>query len=103
MNKYYGYYENNLNTVNITMKKETYKKTDSGKSWKSRPETIETETITADFYKNYVDSTPFFNSFGYGASCRAYKGYCMAGYIPVKVITISPFQEKKIVATFQFN
>ena len=103
MNKYYGFFENDLNMVTISMKKETYLKTTSGKSWKSKPETVENETISADFYKNYVDSVPFFNNFGYGASCRAYKGYCMAGYIPVKVVTISPQQEKKIVTTFYFN
>lgn len=100
MNKYYY---GNLNSVNIEMKKETFIKTTSGRSWKSKPETTETETITADFYKNYIESVPFFNNFGYGASCRAYKGYCVAGYIPLKVVTVSPNQEKKIVATFYFK
>ena len=97
------YYYNNLNSVNIEMKKETFIKTASGRSWKSKPETSETETITADFYKNYIESVPFFNNFGYGASCRAYSGYCVAGYIPLKVVTVSPNQEKKIVATFCFK
>lgn len=101
MNKYYGFFESNLNAVKISMKKETFNKTTSGRSWKSKPETTETETITAEFYKNYIDSIPFFNNFGIGYGCRAYKGYCIAGYIPVKVVTTSP--DKKIVATFYFE
>lgn len=96
-------YTNNLNTVTITKKVEKYLRTESGKSWKSKPESVETEVVSAEHYINYVESVPFFNNFGYGASCRAYNGYTCAGYIPVKITSISPMRETKLVATFTFS
>lgn len=89
--------------VTIEKTTKTFSRTESGKSWKAKPDTIEKETVSAQFYTNYVDSVSFFNNYGYGASCRAYKGYCKAGFIPVKVTTVSPFRETKIVTTFDFK
>lgn len=95
MENYFGY--------RITMRKETYTRTKSGKSWKTKPDTIETETVSKEFYDNYIGSCTFFNNFGYGASCRKYYGYSYIGYIPINVVTVSPYREKKIVAWFKFS
>ncbi len=93
-----------FNGYNCKILKETqvYTRTASGKSWKSRPETVESETVDREHYINYVESIPFFNNWGNGASCRAVWNYTAAGYIPVKVTTVSPYQEEKHVTRFRF-
>ena len=80
----------------------TYSRTESGKSWKSKPDEIEREIQKPEWYENYITSIPFFNNFGYGASCRGRYSYTMAGYIPTEVVSISPGQTTKKVATFEF-
>jgi hypothetical protein len=90
------------NSCIITHIKEIYHKTSSGKSWKSKPDTTETTTATAEFYTNYVNSIPFFNGF-MGGTCRAEKSYTPAGYIPVKITTISPDRTEKHCDHFYFK
>lgn len=90
-------------SVIIKRRMEIYLKTKSGKNWKNKPEMVKEEIITEKFYNNFIDSIPFFNRFGEGASCRGYKGYTYIGYKPIKVITVSPGKEKKIVDTFTFE
>lgn len=80
----------------------TYSRTASGKSWKSKPDEIECEIQKPEWYENYITSIPFFNNFGYGASCRGQYSYTMAGYIPTEVTSISPGQTTKKVAEFEF-
>lgn len=81
---------------------EKYSRTVSGKSWKSKPDEIENEIISPEYYQNYITSIPFFNNFGYGAYCRAAFSYNEPGYLPTTVITVSPFQDTKIIAQFWF-
>lgn len=80
-----------------------YTRTASGKSWKSKPEYVEEEIVSADHYTNYIQSIPFFNNYGYSAYCRAEHNYTAAGYLPTKVTSVSPFQEVKLVAEFRFE
>ena len=87
----------------ITKVTNTYKRTESNRSWKVNPETTETEMVTAEYYTNYITACPFFNNFGDGATCRAFCSYTQAGYLPVRVVTVSPYREKKIVTTFSFT
>ena len=87
----------------ITMQKTVYVRTESGKSWKKKPVSVEKKVIDRRFYENYINSVHFFNNFGYGSSCRAYYGYTYAGYIPVSVVTISPFKEERHVVRFSFE
>ena len=88
----------------IMKREELYTRTESGKSWKSKPDAVKTEQIDLKHYNNYVQSIAFFNSFfGYGAYCRAYEGYTVAGYIPVKVVTVNPGQDKKFICYFSFS
>ena len=91
------------NNVVITFKKQTFSRTDSGKSWKKNADTVETETVSNEFYSNYINSVSFFNNFGGFASCRAYYGYTYAGYIPVYVSTVSYDGKTKIKARFSFK
>jgi hypothetical protein len=80
----------------------TYHRTDSGKSWRSKPTETEREIVSAENYTNYITAVPFFNSWGNGASCRASHTYEIAGYLPTRVTTVSPYGEVKKVATFSF-
>lgn len=80
----------------------TYKRTDSKKSWKSNPETVEQEIVTPTHYTNYITAIPFFNNFGFGAYCRAKFTYNMPGFLPTIITTVSPEQETKIITTFEF-
>ena len=91
------------NNFVITFTKKSYSLTGSGHYWKNVPDSIESETVTPEFYRNYIQSIPFFANFGGRASCRAYRNYTAAGYIPVKVVTVSYDGCKKIVAEFSFR
>lgn len=42
---------------------ETFSRTASGKSWKSRPDEVENEIVPPKYYENYVTAIPFFNNF----------------------------------------
>ena len=85
----------------ICKRTETYSCTKSGR-WRKNPEEVTIETVSAEHYTNYVTAVPFFNNFGNGAYCRAYWNYCMAGYLPTEIITVSPGRDTKIVTYFTF-
>ena len=93
-------YDNENYLIFRTIKK--YSRTTSGKSWKSKPDEIENEIISPEYYQNYITSIPFFNNFGYGAYCRAAFSYNEPGYLPTTVTTVSPFRDTKIIANFWF-
>ena len=89
--------------VIITLTKKEYSRTASGKSWKTKPDAENVENVAAAFYTNYIKSVPFFNNFGGGAYCRAQYNYTPAGYLPTTITTVSPEQNRKIVAVFTFK
>lgn len=89
--------------VIVTKKVEKFTRTASGKSFRSKPLEVTEELITPKQYENYVTAIPFFNSYGYGASCRAVLGYTKCGYIPTRITSVSPGREVKLVATFRFD
>lgn len=81
---------------------ETFSRTASGKSWKSKPDEIENEIIKPEHYTNYITAIPFFNNWGDGAYCRAAFTYNAPGYLPTTVTTVSPYRTTKKVACFWF-
>lgn len=80
----------------IQKRTETYTRTASGKSWKSKPEKTTTEQVTREFYLNCVNATRFFGSFP-GATARNIFGYTAAGYIPVRTVRVNPDRTRKII------
>ena len=48
--------------------------------------------IDDSFYNNIISSAPWFNAWS-GGSCRCYCRYTFVGYVPYKVLTVSPFEE----------
>jgi hypothetical protein len=87
-----------LENMCIIMVKETYSKTESGKSWKRKPDEIETKKVTAEFYYNSCDSIPFFKNIG--GSEKAYFEYTMAGYLVTNIVSVSPDFTTKINRRF---
>lgn len=81
---------------------ETYTRTESGKSWKAKPDDIEKNVFKPINYTYYIQSIPFFNNFGGGASCRAAYSHVTPGYLPTRVTSVSPYRESKKVACFEF-
>lgn len=80
------------------MKVETYKRTESGKSWKSKPVSTERTEISEEQYNNIINSVSFFRSLG--GSERITKGYTCEGYIPVRLTSINPDKTKKVIRYF---
>lgn len=80
----------------------TYSRTESGKSWKAKPDDIEKNVYKPTNYTYYIQAIPFFNNFGGGASCRATYSNVTPGYLPTRVTSISPDREIKKVAIFEF-
>lgn len=82
----------------ITEEKTHYtRNTDKGR-WKETEK--ETETISAEYYMNIIEATPFFKRCG---SEKVYKGYSLIGYIPLEIVSISPCKTEKIVRKFYFT
>ncbi|MFR2570164.1 MAG: hypothetical protein ACLS90_00360 [Clostridia bacterium] len=83
-----------LEGYKIVLTKEEYKK-EGRKNFPKNPLEITVEEITTEEYDNIFSSINFFKSLG-GIE-RTYKSYTLAGYIPTKLISVSPNKEIKIV------
>ena len=83
-----------LEGYKIILTKEEYKK-EGRKNFSKNPSEITTEEITTEEYDNIFSSIDFFKSLG--GSERIYKNYTLAGYIPTKLVSISPDKEIKII------
>lgn len=84
----------NLKGYKIILTKETYKK-EGRKNFPKNPLETTTEEITTEEYDNIFSSIDFFKSLG--GTEKIYKTYTLAGYIPTKLVSISPNKETKIV------
>ena len=77
----------------------TYKKTESGKSWRTKASEVKITTIDQETYNNIFskETQRFFRSLG--GYERATKSYTVAGYIVTSLTSISPDETTKIVRT----
>ena len=82
---------------NIKMVEKRYYK--EGKSWKLSE--VTEENITKENYLNIINSVKFFRNLG--GFERLTNGYTYAGYIPVKLNSISPDKQEKIIRSFEFS
>lgn len=89
------------NNLIIKHTKKMYAATPGG-YFQKKPYKEYTETVNGVFYENFIKSVSFFNGFG-GGTCRAYWNYTSAGYIPDRVVTISPDRSVKHIDTFTFK
>ena len=87
----------------ITLTTSVYSRTDSGKSWRSKPDAIETETVTPQQVENLTndDTMRFFRRLGgYERLERSYTAY---GFLPWLLTSISPDREIKKVREFSYT
>lgn len=59
-----------------------------------------TEDMTSDYYLNCVTAIPFFRNLG--GSERVEMGYCVRGYLPLQISSISPDETAKVKRIFKF-
>ena len=83
-----------LEGYKIILTKEEYRK-EGRKNFSKNPSETTTREITTKEYDNIFSSIDFFKSLG--GSERIYKNYTVAGYIPTKLVSISPDKEIKII------
>ena len=57
------------------------------------------EDVTPAYYFNTVDAIPFFKALG--GSERVSCGYCVRGYVPLEISSISPDKTMKTVREFK--
>ena len=60
-----------------------------------------TKEIDEQHYKNIIESCPFFRRLG--GSETITRAYTSKGYVPVKLTSISPDRQTKIVREFKFT
>jgi hypothetical protein len=84
--------------INYTL--ETYDRTESGKSWKSKPESTETGVYNREQYQNCTgdDTLRFFRRLG--GSETVVRSYTSQGFIPVRITSCDPSGTIKKVRTF---
>ena len=83
-----------LEGYKLTLTKEEYKK-EGRKNFPKNPLEVTTEEITTEEYDNIFSSINFFKTLG--GTERSYKTYTVAGYIPTRLISISPDKEIKVI------
>lgn len=101
---YYGICENDnykFESCIITLTTIKYEKTESGKNWRSKPTSEETEIIKFKNYFNYLSSVQFFKNLG--GYEKVEKNYTIEGYIPTQITSISPDKTEKIIYKFKFE
>lgn len=79
-----------LEGYKITLTKETYKK----EGRKNFPKKY--SEITTEEYEKIFSSTNFFIEI-LGGTERVYKSYTIAGYIPTRLVSVSPNKETKVI------
>lgn len=84
-----------LEGYKLTLTKEEYRK-EGRKNFPKNPLEVTTEEITTEEYEKIFSSTNFFVEI-LGGTERIYKSYTLAGYIPTKLVSVSPNKEIKIV------
>ena len=87
----------------ITMITQDYYRTESGKSWQSKPTDSETEVISREQYHNITndDTLRFFRRLG--GSEYPIRCYTQHGYIIVQLNSCNPDRSLKRVRTFEFD
>ena len=103
--EFYNVRENEKETYNrlykIIMTETRISKTESKKSWKRKADSEEVKEIDFQNYFNYLSSVQFFKNLG--GTERITKSYTISGYIPTKLISISPNKDIKIIREFKIT
>lgn len=84
-----------LEGYKLTLTKEEYRK-EGRKNFPKNPLEITVEEITTEEYDKIFSSVDFFIE-TFGGTERIYKSYTLAGYIPTKLVSVSPNEEIKVI------
>ena len=84
----------------MKMKTEIYSRTDSGKSWKSQPDSVETEEIDDRQHDLLGDKKTMSWFRRLGGSETATYGYFSTGYKLARLVSCNPDRTTKKVRTF---
>lgn len=90
-------YDYNFEGYEVREVKEEYSK--KGTKWVLK--NTEEKTINSNNYNNVFNSITFFKNLG--GSERVYKNYTYVGYIPTKLISISPNKQTKTIRVYEFS
>ena len=90
-------YDYNFERYEVKEVKEEYIK--KGSKWVL--ENTEEKIITSDNYNNVFNSVQWFKNLG--GSEKVYKNDTCAGYIPTKLVSISPDKQIKIIRVYEFS
>lgn len=85
----------------IELTREEYTRTESGKSWRSKPDSSRVEIIQDKHYNNYIDSMKSMRRLG--GSETAQRSYSAHGYNVYRLTSISPERDTKIVYLFNHD
>jgi len=79
---------------------ETYSRTDSGKSWKSKPDTTKKEIVNVQHHHNMTcdDTCRWFRRLGGSESVT--RSYTSQGYIVTRLVSMDPGRTVRKVRTF---
>lgn len=83
-----------LEGYKLTLTKEEYRK-EGRKNFPKNPLEVTTEEITTEEYDNIFSSINFFKTLG--GTERIYKSYTLVGYIPTRLVSVSPNKETKVI------
>ena len=86
----------------ILCNEKRYSRTASGKNWKQNFDTEKRIVYRAEQYENCVTAVQWFRNMFGSPHERVEWGYTSAGYIPVKITSISPDSTEKVVRFFEF-
>ena len=87
----------------IIMTRKVFSRTESGKSWKSKPEEIITKEIDYQHDQTFTsdDTVKLFRRIG--GSETVIRNYTAYGYLPVEIISCNPDRTIRKVTSFKFN
>ena len=87
----------------ITMTTQDFSRTESGKSWCSKPDTEEHKEITLKQLNNITckDTLRFFRNLGGTETVQ--RTYTSLGYLPYRLCSINPSRDLKRVRLFEIN
>ena len=88
---------------NIMLTEKRYSRTDSGKSWRSNPDTAETREIDARQHENITNDETLKWFRRLGGSEHATYGYTSQGYKVVRLSSCNPDRSLKVVREFDFE
>lgn len=83
----------------IEWKTERFSRTESGKSWHRKPDSVNTSYVTQERFEKLTSDSEirFWRNLG---SCTVRRGYTRFGYVPLEMVRTRPDGEEKARETF---